>query len=61
MSAAEIIAALPKLTKEDLAAVRLRLRELDEQDEIQFLHDSATMMFKDMDKQEAENAHRKTR
>jgi hypothetical protein len=61
MSAAEIIAELPKLTKEDLAAVRLRLRELDQRDELQFLHDSAAMMFQDMDKQESENAHRKNR
>jgi hypothetical protein len=61
VSAAEIIAELPKLTSEDLAAVRRRLRELDERDELQFLHDSAAAMFSDMDKQEAEHAHRKAR
>ena len=61
MSAAEIIAELPKLTSEELAAVRRRLRELDERDELQFLHDSADAMFQDLDKQEAENARRKAR
>lgn len=61
MSAAEIIAELPKLTSEELAAVRRRLRELDERDELQFLHDSADQMFQDLDKQEANNARRKTR
>ncbi|MGH7953052.1 MAG: hypothetical protein ACREFE_14210 [Limisphaerales bacterium] len=61
MSAAEIIAELPKLTGEDLAVVRRRLRELDERDELQFLHDSADAMFQDLDKQETENARRKTR
>lgn len=61
MSAAEIIAELPKLTSEDLAAVRRRLRELDERDELQFLHDSADAMFQTLDKEEAQNARRKTR
>ena len=61
MSAAEIIAELPKLSSEDLAVVRRRLRELDERDEVQFLHDSADAMFQDLDKQEAEHARRKTR
>lgn len=61
MSAAEIIAELPKLSIADLAAVRRRLRELDGRDELQFLHDSADAMFQDLDKQEAEYARRKTR
>ena len=61
MNAAEIIAELPKLSSEDLAAVRRRLRELDERDELQFLHDSANAMFQDLDKQEAEHARRKAR
>jgi hypothetical protein len=61
MSAAEIIAELPKLSSEDLAVVRRRLRELDERDEVQFLHDSADAMFQDLDKQEAEHARRKAR
>jgi len=61
MSAAEIIAELPKLSSEELAAVRRRLRELDERDEMQFLHDAADAMFKDLDTQEAEYARRKAR
>ena len=61
MSAVEILAELPKLTDDERAAVRLRLRELDEQDEAQFLHESANAMFRDMDKQETEHARRKAR
>lgn len=61
MSAAEIIAELPKLSSADLAAVRRRLRELDERDELQFLHDSADAMFQQLDKQETKYARRKTR
>ena len=61
MSATEIINALPKLTAEERAAVRQRLRELEERDEIQFLNDSALAMFQEMDKQEAEDARRKAR
>jgi hypothetical protein len=53
MNAAEIIAELPKLSSADLAAVRRRLRELDERDELQFLHDSADAMFQELDKHEA--------
>jgi hypothetical protein len=61
MSAAEILAELPKLTEVERAAIRRRLRELDEKDEQQFLHESADAMFQDMDKQEAEHARRKAR
>ena len=61
MSAVEILAELPKLTDDERSAIRRRLRELDELDEGQFLHDSADAMFRDMDKQEAENARRKAR
>lgn len=61
MSASEIIKALPKLTAEERSAVRRRLRELEEQDEMLFLHESTDVMFKDMDKQEAKDAHRKAR
>ena len=53
MSAVGILAELPKLTDEERSAVR-RLRELDERDEAQFLHESADAMFRDMDKQEVE-------
>jgi hypothetical protein len=61
MSATEIMRELPKLSAEDRAALRQRLRELDEQDDVQFLHDSALAQFQELDKQEAENARRKAR
>ena len=61
MSAAEILNELPKLTAEERAALRQRLRELEEPDESQFLNDSALAMFQEMDKQEAEDARRKAR
>ena len=50
MSAVEIIEELPKLTTEERSAVRRQLRELEEQDEMLFLHESAGAMFHDMDK-----------
>jgi hypothetical protein len=61
MSAVEILAELPKLTNEERSVIRRRLRELDEREELQFLHESADAMFQDIDKQEAENARRKPR
>jgi hypothetical protein len=61
MSAAEIIQELPKLTPDERAVVRQRLRELEEQDENRFLDESALAMFQELDKQEAEDAHRKAR
>ena len=61
MSAAEIIAELPKLTAEELSAVRRRLRELDEKSELDFLHESADAMFQDLDKREAKYDRRKAR
>jgi len=61
VSAAEIIAALPQLTDDERSAVRRRLRELDERDEMQFLHESAGAMFRDLDQQEAAHARGKTR
>ena len=61
MSATEILNELPKLTSEERSAVRRRLRELDERDELQFLHESADAMFQDLDKQEADDARRKAR
>jgi len=60
VSAAEIIAELPKLTAEERAAVLRRLRELEEHDESQFLHEAADSMFQEMDKQESKDARRKT-
>ena len=61
MSAVEIIKELPKLTMEERSAVRRRLRELEEQDELLFLHESADAMLQEMDKQEAKHARRKAR
>jgi hypothetical protein len=50
VSAVEIMRELPKLTTEERSAVRRRLRELEEQDETLFLHETADAMFQDMDK-----------
>jgi len=61
VSATEIIQELPKLTADERSIVRQRLRELEEQDEVQFLNDSALATFQELDKQEAEDARRKTR
>ena len=61
MSAAEIIEELPNLTSDERFAVRRRLRELEEQDELLFLHEAADATFRDTDKQEAQNAHRPAR
>jgi len=58
MSAAEIIAELPKLSSSDLNAVRQRLRELEGRDGLHFLRDSADAVFQQLDKQEAEYARR---
>lgn len=61
MSATEIMSELPKLSAEERALLRRRLRELEEQDDLQFLHDSAVVQFQELDKQEAEHARRKAR
>ena len=61
MSATEIMSELPKLSAVERAALRQRLRELDEQDDVQFLNDSTLAQFQELDKQEAENARRKAR
>jgi hypothetical protein len=61
MSAAEIIAELPKLSLEERSAVRERLRELESEDEAQFLVESAETMFQQIDKEEEEHAKRKGR
>jgi hypothetical protein len=60
MSAAEIIAELPKLTRDERAAVARRLRELEEEDVTAFLHEVAFQTFQNIDKLEDEDAHRKT-
>jgi len=57
----EIIEELPKLTAEERSAVARRLREIEERDEMLFLHEAADSMFQDMDKQEAKDARRETR
>jgi uncharacterized protein (DUF169 family) len=61
VSATEIIQELPKLTADERSIIRQRLRELEEQDEVLFLNDSALAMFQELDKQEAEDARRKAR
>ena len=61
MTVSDIILELPKLTPEERAAVRRRLRELEAQDGVIFLHEAADTMFKDMDKQETRNGRRKAR
>ena len=58
MSASEIIEELRKLTPEERVMIAGRLREFQQQDEVQFLHEAAVEMFKDMDQREAEDAHR---
>ena len=61
MSVAEIIAELPKLTADERSTVQRRLRELEGQDELEFLHEAADAMFQQMDRREVEDAKRKTR
>jgi hypothetical protein len=61
VSFTEIIEELPKLSAEQRAVVSQRLRELDENDEMLFLHESADSMFQEIDKQESKDARRKTR
>lgn len=56
MSAAEIIKELPNLSASERAAVRRRLRELEEQDEALFLNESADALFLETDKEEEKNA-----
>jgi hypothetical protein len=60
VSVSEIIAELPKLTADEGSAIRRRLRELEDQDELQFLHEAADSMFQAMDNEEVENARCKT-
>ena len=55
MSAAEIMRELSKLTADDRAAIRQRLRDLEEQDEVQFLNDSTLATMQELDKREAED------
>jgi hypothetical protein len=61
MSAAEIIKELPRLTPKERSTVRRRLQELEEKDEMLFLHEAADQMFQATDKEETKHARRKTR
>ena len=61
MSFAEIIEELPKLSAGQRAALLQRLRDLEEKDELLFLHESADSMLQELDKQEEKDARRKTR
>ena len=61
MSVAEIMKELPKLSTEERSAVLRRLKELEEQDELQFLHEAADTMFQGIEREERRDAHRKTR
>ena len=61
MSFTEIIEELPRLSAEQRATLLRRLRELDEKDELLFLHESADSMFRELDNQEKGNDRRKTR
>ena len=60
MSAAEIIAELPKLTEDERVAIARRIRELEQADATQFLHDAAIQTFQELDKLESEHARRTT-
>ncbi len=61
MSLAQIIEELPKLSSQERSVLLRRLRELSEQDEMQFLHEAADSMFKALDEQEAKDVQRKAR
>jgi hypothetical protein len=50
-----------KFKNRRLPASRCLLRELDERNKAQFLHESADAMFSDLDKKEVEYARRNTR
>ena len=46
----EIIEELPKLTADERAAILRRLREMEEKDEIMFLHEAADLVFRETQK-----------
>ena len=50
VSAAEIIAELPNLTQDERGAITRRLRELEEADATQFLHEAALQTFQEVDR-----------
>jgi hypothetical protein len=53
MSAAEIMQELLKMTADERAAIRQRLRELEEQGDVQCLNETALAAFQELDKREA--------
>ena len=53
MSAAQIIAELPKLNREQRAKISIKLRELEERDELQFMTEAAEIAFVELDRREA--------
>jgi len=61
MSAAQIIAELPKLNREQRSKILRKLRELEERDELQFMTEATELAFVEMDRREAEDAKRKSR
>ena len=52
MSVTDIIRELPKLTREERSSVLRRLRELEQEDQVLFLHDAADSMVQQIDKEE---------
>jgi hypothetical protein len=50
VSVNQIIEELSKLTSQERSAVKQRLRELEEQDELLFLHEAADATFQEIDK-----------
>ena len=52
MSVTDIIRELPKLTREERSSVLHRLRELEQEDQVLFLHDAADSMVQQIDKEE---------
>ena len=61
MSAAEIMEELPKLTPEERSAILKRLRELEEKDASQFLHEAAELVFREIDQEETSDGRRQAR
>ena len=50
MSVTDIIRELPKLTREERSSVLHRLRELEQEDQVLFLHEPTDSMFQEIDK-----------
>ena len=52
MSVADIIRELPKLTREERSTVLHRLRELEQEYQMLFLHQPGDLIFQQIDKEE---------